>query len=109
MKIAILGAGSVGAAVARAAMETGNEVTLTAANTAKARQVAAQIGATAAEHNAEAVQGADIAVLAVPFTAVDSVAQEIRDAAAGSALTTAAVRVTGSGPERSSQGKRQAR
>jgi 8-hydroxy-5-deazaflavin:NADPH oxidoreductase len=83
VRIAIIGAGHVGTAVARAAIETGNDVTLTGADSAKARRVAAQIGATAAEHNAEAVEEADIAVLAVPFTAVDSVAQEIRDAAAG--------------------------
>ena len=75
VRIAIIGSGRVGTAVARAAIETGNDVTLTGADPARARRVAAQIGATAAEHNAEAVEQADIAVLAVPFTAVDSVAQ----------------------------------
>jgi hypothetical protein len=88
VKIAIIGAGNVGTAGARAAIETGNEVTLTAADSGKARRVAAQIGATAAGHNAEAVEEADIAVLAVPFTAVGSVAQEIRDAAAGKSSST---------------------
>src|SRR5215469_9932740 len=44
VKIAVLGAGNVGTAVARAAVETGNEVTLTATNAAKARDVAGQVG-----------------------------------------------------------------
>lgn len=83
VKIAILGAGDVGTAVGRAAVETGNEVTLTATNAGKAQRVAGQIGATAASSNADAVRDADVTVLAVPFRAVKSVAGEIRDAAAG--------------------------
>jgi 8-hydroxy-5-deazaflavin:NADPH oxidoreductase len=83
MKIAILGAGNVGTAVARAAVETGNEVTLTATDAGKARDVAGQVGASAAAGNADAVRDADIAVLAVPFSAAKTVAGEIRDAAAG--------------------------
>ena len=98
MKIAIIGAGNVGTAVARAAIETGNEVTLTSADAGKARQVAAQIGAAAAESNADAVEDADVAVSAVPFTAVGSVAQEIRDAAAGKIVIDATNPVPASRP-----------
>jgi 8-hydroxy-5-deazaflavin:NADPH oxidoreductase len=94
VKIAIIGAGNVGAAIGRAAIATGNEVTLTAGDAAKARQVAAQIGAAATEQNARAVQDADIAVLAVPFTAVGSVAHEIREAAAGKIVIDATIRPT---------------
>jgi 8-hydroxy-5-deazaflavin:NADPH oxidoreductase len=83
MRIAILGAGNVGTAVARAAVETGNEVTLTATDAGKAREVAGQVGASAAAENADAVRGADVAVLAVPFSAAKTVAGEIREAAAG--------------------------
>jgi 8-hydroxy-5-deazaflavin:NADPH oxidoreductase len=83
VKIAIIGAGRVGSAIARAAIRTGHAVTLTAVQADKARQVAGQVGATAGTSNAEAVRDADFVVLAVPFTAVPSVAQEIRDGAAG--------------------------
>jgi 8-hydroxy-5-deazaflavin:NADPH oxidoreductase len=83
VKIAILGAGDVGTAVAGAAVETGNQVTLTAEHTGKAREVADQVGATTAAGNADAVRDADVAVLAVPFSAAKTVAGEIRDAAAG--------------------------
>jgi NADPH-dependent F420 reductase len=83
VKIAIIGAGGVGTAVARAAVQTGNEVTLASANADNARQVAGEVGATAAAGNADAVPDADVAVLAVPFGAVNSVAEEIRDAVAG--------------------------
>jgi 8-hydroxy-5-deazaflavin:NADPH oxidoreductase len=98
VKIAIIGAGNVGVAIGRAAIATGNEVTLTAGDAAKARQVAAQIGAAATEQNARAVQDADIAVLAVPFTAVGSVAHEIRDAAAGKIVIDATNPVEASRP-----------
>jgi 8-hydroxy-5-deazaflavin:NADPH oxidoreductase len=83
VKIAVLGAGSVGTAVARAGVETGNEVMLTAAHSGNARQVADQVGATAAAGNADAVRDADVTVLAMPFREVKAVAEEIRDAAAG--------------------------
>jgi len=83
VKIAIIGAGNVGSAIARAAVQTGHAVTLTAARADKARQVAGQVGATAGASNADAVRDADVVVLAVPFAAVTSVAEEIRDAAAG--------------------------
>jgi 8-hydroxy-5-deazaflavin:NADPH oxidoreductase len=83
VKIAILGAGDVGTAVARAAIETGNQVTMTAKHTGKAREVAGQVGATAVAGNADAVRDADVAVLAVPFSAAKTVAGEIRDVAAG--------------------------
>ena len=83
VKIAIIGAGNVGSAVARAAVQTGHEVMLTAVDADKARQVASQVGATAGASNADAVRDADVVVLAVPFAAVRSVAEEIRDATAG--------------------------
>jgi 8-hydroxy-5-deazaflavin:NADPH oxidoreductase len=83
VKIAIIGAGNVGSAVARAAVQTRHEVTLTAAHADKAQQVAGQLGATAGASNADAVRDADAVVLAVPFDAVRSVAREIRDAATG--------------------------
>jgi hypothetical protein len=83
VKIAIIGAGKVGSAIARAGVRTGHAVTLTAADADTARRVAGQVGVSAAGSNAAAAQDADVVVLAVPFAAVSSVAEEIHDAAAG--------------------------
>jgi 8-hydroxy-5-deazaflavin:NADPH oxidoreductase len=83
VRIAIIGAGDVGSAIARAAVRTGHPVTLTAAKSDTARQAADEVGATPGASNADAAHNADVVVLAVPFAAVPSVAEEIRDAAAG--------------------------
>lgn len=83
MKIAVLGAGNVGAGLASAAVAAGHHVTITASTPAKAAEVAASTGATAAESNAAAVAGADLVVLAVPHGAAAAVAGEIAGPAAG--------------------------
>ena len=77
MKIAIVGAGNVGKAIARAAVGTGHEVTITAPDFEHAAVVAADTGATAAGSTADAVGGADMIVLAVPGYAVSAVASEL--------------------------------
>jgi 8-hydroxy-5-deazaflavin:NADPH oxidoreductase len=74
---------TLGARFARAAVRTGHPVTLTAAKSDTARQAADEVGATPGASNADAAHNADVVVLAVPFAAVPSVAEEIRDAAAG--------------------------
>jgi predicted dinucleotide-binding enzyme len=83
MKIAVIGAGNVGASLARAAVAAGHTVTLSAATPGKAAEVAGATSAVAAESNAAAVVGADLVVLAVPHSAVAVVADEIRDDAVG--------------------------
>ena len=83
MKIAVLGAGNVGAGLAGAAVTAGHTVVISAASPAKAAEVAAAVGATAAASNAAAVEGADLVVLAVPHAAVAAVAAEIAGPAAG--------------------------
>jgi NADPH-dependent F420 reductase len=89
MNIAIIGAGNVGSAVARAGLQAGHKVTLTSAHRDKAQQVAAQLGAEAAPTNPDAVRHADLVVFAVPFPAVASIADEIRDVAAGKTVVDA--------------------
>lgn len=89
MKIAVLGAGNVGAGLARSAVAAGHTVSLSASTPEKAAAVAAEVGATAAASNAAAVEGADLVVLAVPHAAVAGIAAEISVAAAGTPLVDA--------------------
>ena len=77
MKIAIIGAGNVGGALAAASTKAGHQVVLAAADPAHAEQAAQAAGATAAASNAEAVHGADVVVLAVPGSAVAAVTAEL--------------------------------
>lgn len=83
MKITVIGAGNVGTALSRSAVAAGHTVTLSAASAEKAAAVAAETGAFAASDNVSATAGAELVVLAVPNSAVASVAAEIRDAVTG--------------------------
>ena len=87
MKVAIIGAGNVGKALATSITRAGHEVTITAQHHENARTAADQVGATPADDNATAIIDADVVVLAVPYTAaVGEVADEIRDRVAGKAI-----------------------
>jgi hypothetical protein len=94
MKIAVIGAGNVGTAVAGTAVRSGHEVTVSAAHPERAQAAAQATGATAAASNADAVKSADIVVLAVPATAHDALASELGDALAGKVVVDAANRPT---------------
>ena len=84
MKVAIIGAGNVGRALGASITRAGHEVTFSAKSAQSADAAAREIGARAVPSNAEAVRGADVVVLAVPFVGSgDEVAQEIADAAVG--------------------------
>ena len=89
MKIAILGAGNVGGALAAAATSAGHDVVISASTVDSASKAAANAGATAAASNAEAVQGAHLVVLAVPHSAVASVAAELGTALDGKTVVDA--------------------
>ena len=65
MDIAIIGSGNVGKALAAAAVRNGHSVTLSAAHPEHARAAAESTGALAAESNLEAVERAEVVVLAV--------------------------------------------
>jgi predicted dinucleotide-binding enzyme len=77
MKIAIIGAGNVGRALAKASVRAGHAVTITATNTEEAGHVAAEAGAKAAPSNADVVAGTDVVILAVPFDAVQDIVAEV--------------------------------
>lgn len=83
MQIAIIGAGNVGRALATSFTRAGHEVTITAQDPEHARAAASDTGAHAGESNALAAGAADVIVLAVPFTNVEGIALEIRNAVAG--------------------------
>lgn len=84
MKIAIIGAGNVGKALAGSMTRAGHEVTFAASAPEHAQEAAGMIGASHAQTSPDAVRGADIVVLAVPYQrAVADVAGAIRDEVAG--------------------------
>ena len=84
MKVAIIGAGNVGTALATSITRAGHDVTIAARNPEHARAAAEKVGATSADSNAAAVSGADIVILAIPYAgAGEQVANEIRGDVAG--------------------------
>jgi NADPH-dependent F420 reductase len=86
VRIANIGVGNVGTALCRAFVSLGHTVVLAAADpqhsVARSREIAGDLGARAdvqaAPSNAEAVDGADMVVLAIPSAAIASVTHDIR-------------------------------
>lgn len=89
MNVAIIGAGSVGGALARGFARAGHAVSISSANRETAGAVAGETGARAAGSNKDAVQGAEIVVLAVPFGAVLGIVDELGDELAGKVVVDA--------------------
>lgn len=84
MKVAIIGAGTVGTALGSSLTKAGYEVTLSASTPESARAAAAEIGAESADRPVDAVRDAEVVILAVPYVgAGERVAAEIADAATG--------------------------
>ena len=77
MNIAIIGVGSVGRSLATAASRSGHAVTIAARVFEDAQSLAQDIDARAVSSNTEAITGAEIVILAVPFDAVQEIANEI--------------------------------
>ncbi len=68
MKVAIVGYGNMGSALASGLAKAGHTVALTGKNPAKAKEVAAKAGAQALT-GAEAAQGADVIIATAPYNA----------------------------------------
>ena len=85
MTTAIIGTGGLGSAIARQLASGGESLRLSSADNESARTLAAKIGgaAVAAADNHDALQGADAVVLALRFTVLKSVIDEIADALTG--------------------------
>ncbi len=81
MTSAIIGTGEIGSAIARLLASGGETLRLSSANNESARTLAAEIGRSAlvAGDNRDASQGADAVVLALRFTALKGVIDEIAD------------------------------
>ena len=87
MTTAIIGTGGIGSAIARELAAGGETLRLASADHESARTLAAKIGpaAVAAADNHDALQGADAVILALRFTVLKTVIDEIADQlAAGS-------------------------
>ena len=83
MDIAIIGAGNVGRALATSALRLGHSVAVSSANGDTSAAVALETGARAAASSRDAVDDADLVVLAVPYTAIVDILDEIGPALAG--------------------------
>jgi 8-hydroxy-5-deazaflavin:NADPH oxidoreductase len=81
MTTAIIGTGGIGSAVARKLASGGEPLRLASADHESARTLAAKIGhgAVAAADNRDALQGADVVILALRFTVLKAVIAEIAD------------------------------
>jgi hypothetical protein len=94
MDIAIIGAGNVGKALGGSLVRAGHNVTFTATNPEHAAEAASNLRARAAASNNEAVNAADLVILAVPASALGAVAREIGDSAAGKVVVDVSNRPT---------------
>src|SRR5580698_4621108 len=82
MTTAIIGTGGIGSAIARRLASGGETLRLASADSESARTLAGTIGpaAVVAADNRDALQGADAVVLALRFTVLQGVLDEIADA-----------------------------
>ena len=81
MTTAIVGTGGLGSVIARQLSSGGETLRLSSANNESARRLAAEIGraAVVAIDNRDALRGADAVILALRFTALKGVIDEIAD------------------------------
>ena len=81
MTTAIIGTGGIGSAIASRLASGGETLRLSSADRESARKLAAEIGdaALVAVDNRDALQGADATVLALRFTVLESVIDEMAD------------------------------
>jgi hypothetical protein len=84
MKVAIIGAGNVGKALATSITRAGHDVVISASTPESAREAAAATGASPADSNTTAAANAEVVILAVPYVGTGGeVAEEIRQSVAG--------------------------
>jgi 8-hydroxy-5-deazaflavin:NADPH oxidoreductase len=86
MNVAIIGAGNVGKALTGSAIRAGHSVTVSSNSGDSAKALAEATGAKAAESSRAAAESAEVVVLAVPYTAVPEVLNEIGSALDGKVL-----------------------
>ena len=94
MDIAIIGAGNVGRSLATAFVRAGHTVTIASRDPEDAEAIATATGATVSRSNREAVSGASVVVLAVPFSSAPDIAAEIGQAVSGNIVVDATNRMS---------------
>lgn len=94
MDIAIIGVGNVGKALGGSLVRAGHNVTFAANDPQHAAEAASTLRGRAAATNNEAVDAADLVILAVPATALAGIAQEIGVSAAGKVVVDVSNRPT---------------
>jgi len=94
MDIAIIGAGNVGRSLATAFVRAGHTVTIASRDPEDAGAIATATGATVSRSNLEAVSGASVVVLAVPFSSAPDIAAEIGQAVSGNIVVDATNRMS---------------
>jgi len=77
MKVAIIGSGNVGKALAGSAKKAGHDVTISSRHAENAQEAAKSTNTHAAASNKDAVKGADLVILAVPTDKVDEVVNSL--------------------------------
>lgn len=98
MKVAIIGCGKVGKALAGASVRAGHTVVVSATSVEKAQAAAAETGATATSSNAEAVAGAELVILAVPAAAAEAAVAGLASALDGKVIVDTTNRVNRQDP-----------
>lgn len=101
MRVAIIGAGNVGTALATSFIRAGHDVVITSRDPEDAASAAAASGASIATSNVAAVEGADVIIPAVYFPSLAEIAADIATAAAGTPVIDVSNRISfgAAGPE----------
>ena len=83
MTTAVIGTGGIGSVIARELASGGETLRLSSADSESARMLAAQIGGAAVVDNRDALRCADAVVLALRFTVLKAVIDEMADSLTG--------------------------
>jgi NADPH-dependent F420 reductase len=100
MKVAIIGSGNVGKALAGSATKAGHTVRISATDVKHAEDAAKATRAQAAKSNKDAVKDAELVVLAVPANKVDEVVGELSNDLDGKVIVDVTNRVNIQDPGR---------
>lgn len=101
MKVAIIGAGKVGTALATSIARAGHDVVITSRDPEDAARAAATSSARVVSSNAVAAAEADVVIPAVNISEIAGVARDIAEAAAGKPVVDVSNRISfgDAGPE----------
>jgi len=99
MKIAIIGSGNTGKALASASVRGGHSVTMSAANPENAAAAAKATGARAAGSNVEAVKDAELVIIAVPYDRLGEVFRGLGSSVDGKVVVDATNHINVQNPE----------